>query len=217
MTQGQELLVTNNVKLAYWVMKNKIPRQYSNDEDMEGVALQGLVEAALTFNVDYGVKFGTYAYRCIVRRLMRAVEHRERPGSRIVSDAIQIGEGFDSEYSPSAIHVPIVEAEEHDFLAGELMERVIRKALKLLPKTHRSTLEKRFGLVGNEMETQRNIAAGEGVSKERIRQVQYEAMYFLKQLFEGNMSPEMKPYEHIPKSWLAQVMLCVQVRRERRE
>lgn len=215
MTQGQERLVANNVKLAYWIMKNKIPRQYSNDEDMEGVALQGLVEAALTFNTDYGVKFGTYAYKCIARRLSRAVQHRTRPGSMIVTNAIQIGDGFDEEYSPAVIHVPIVEAEEHDFLASALMERMIRKALKLLPITHRNTLEKRFGLVGNEMKTQRNIATEEGVSKERIRQIQYEAMYFLKQLFEGNMSPEMKPYEHIPKSWLAQVMQCVQVRRER--
>jgi DNA-directed RNA polymerase sigma subunit (sigma70/sigma32) len=60
-------------------------------------------------------------------------------------------------------------------------ERVL-KLLQVLPARHREVLERRFGLAGRPVQTHREIAPGLGVGEERSRQIEHQALHWLRTL-----------------------------------
>jgi RNA polymerase primary sigma factor len=70
--------------------------------------------------------------------------------------------------------------------AGELeRKRQIQRMLQALPAKHRELLTRRYGLNGKEPEGHDGIAASLGVSAERSRQLEREALHWLRELGGG--------------------------------
>ena len=74
MTQfDRDKLVTDNLRLVYYLYekltKNPLTENYKDDIISEGMV--GLVKAANTFDNGRGIKFGTYASRCITNEMHR--------------------------------------------------------------------------------------------------------------------------------------------------
>ena len=61
----------------------------------------------------------------------------------------------------------------------------IWKMLRALPKKHREVIARRYGLVGGEAQTHEEIAAWLGVGEERSRQIEREALHWLRELGGG--------------------------------
>lgn len=78
MTPEQEQLVLDNRKLAYWTLRDF--RGHGMEmQDLEQLALEGLVRAAKSFRPELGYTFGTYATR-VIRNLL--ITHHEKPVKR---------------------------------------------------------------------------------------------------------------------------------------
>ena len=65
--------------------------------------------------------------------------------------------------------------------AREDRERVL-ELVHVLPARHREVLERRFGLAGRREQSHREIAQGLGVSEERSRQIEHQALHWLRTL-----------------------------------
>src|SRR5579859_6273456 len=65
-----------------------------------------------------------------------------------------------------------------------LLQRDVEEALSVLPERQRHILLLRFGLDGNDSHTLEEIALVFGLSRERIRQLEKEALHRLRRLKE---------------------------------
>lgn len=206
MTQEQKELVENNVKLAYWMI-NKFSAR--DDADMQSAAMLALINAALYYDRKKGTTFATFARTLIARALNYELRCRRgrRSVDKVVLGMVEIAEDSNEDNA----YVPMTAPIEHDFLADDLMKRAVKNAMRKLPRMHRSTIEQRFGVGGVRVRTQAVIARAMNRSRERVRQIQYEGMYYLKQLFAGVETPELLTYNDIPKAWLLSVRHCVQI------
>jgi RNA polymerase primary sigma factor len=82
-----------------------------------------------------------------------------------------------------------VDASEH--AARRESERQVWRMLRLLPERHRRVVLRRYGLLGDEGETHQEIALALGVSEERSRQLEREALHWLRELGGGRQSESL--------------------------
>ncbi len=78
MTKEQEALVTENMRLAYYIARRKYKNCGIETEDVEATALLGLVKAAKTFNPEKGILFSTYAGICIDNEILLELRRKRR-------------------------------------------------------------------------------------------------------------------------------------------
>lgn len=67
-------IIEDNQKLVYFV----INRMGIKDDDAYSQGLEALWKAALFFDETMGVKFSTYAYKCIYRKLLNMQQEKKR-------------------------------------------------------------------------------------------------------------------------------------------
>lgn len=78
MTKDQEALVTENMRLAYYIARRKYRNCGMELEDTEATALLGLVKAAITFKPEKGISFSTYAGACIDNEIRLELRKKKR-------------------------------------------------------------------------------------------------------------------------------------------
>lgn len=70
-------------------------------------------------------------------------------------------------------------------------ERQVWRMLRVLPERHRQVLLRRYGLLGDEAETHQQVALALGVGEERSRQLEREALHWLRELGGGRQSESL--------------------------
>ena len=151
LSADQQRLAADNRGLAYHIAKQL--RNHGVDrEDLESEALAALCRAAAFFDPSRGIKFSSYACRAIVFKLIRFVELEHREQFLQLESLDQFGR----------------DDEEHELDAPEQCERIRAK----LPRRLWRILWLRSG----EGMKLKDVARRFGVSKERIRQLQKNAM-----------------------------------------
>lgn len=89
MTKEQEDLITDNTRLAYYIARKKYRCCGIETEDVEGIALLALVQAAKTFNPEKGISFCTYAGACIDNAILLELRRRRRREGRVSMTSLQ--------------------------------------------------------------------------------------------------------------------------------
>lgn len=75
-------------------------------------------------------------------------------------------------------------ADPADILQNEKVQRYIEEWLECLPDKQREVVVRRFGLAGREVSTLEQVGVDVGVTRERVRQIQVEALSKLRKLLE---------------------------------
>jgi len=79
LTEEQKALAAANVKLVQFVILRIYGRDMADDEDMVSVGNIGLCNAAATYNPSLGLKFSTYAAKCIVNEIGHVLRMNSYP------------------------------------------------------------------------------------------------------------------------------------------
>jgi len=93
-----------------------------------------------------------------------------------------LGEGEDTVEQ----HIPSMEHDANAVLIKKEKETVIRRALERLTEREKYIIERRFGLHGDKKETLETIGKKFKVTRERIRQIESDALFKLKNILEDN-------------------------------
>jgi RNA polymerase nonessential primary-like sigma factor len=75
-------------------------------------------------------------------------------------------------------------ADPADILQNEKVQRYIEEWLECLPDKQREVVVRRFGLAGRDVSTLEQVGVDVGVTRERVRQIQVEALSKLRKLLE---------------------------------
>jgi RNA polymerase sigma factor (sigma-70 family) len=185
-----ERLVTENMKLAhYFALKWK----WRDHDDALSIAMEGLLRAAEYWDASVGVPFGSYASILIQRQQQRHQQHEnrgKRKGKREhLSLDFVLGEG-DQTYG-EILEDPNAKSSLQVMLSDEewgLLEALLQQ----IDARQRLVLEMRFGLNGSEIYTLEEVGKKIGVTRERVRQIELQAMksmYLYRRRIEGEPEP----------------------------
>jgi len=211
---AREALVRKHVLLAKWVAKQFAGRGLDR-EDLDQVAILGLMRAAQSFDPSRGTRFSTYA-SVWARQFVRRAIQKEARSIRLPSHVLQslgrkkrAAELGETTPEPTAceraalrtLGVTWLDQDEEqtcepaDTADGPVevagaAERAhaVHEAVQLLPNRLRIIVERRFGL-GCEAENLREIGRRIGLCGERVRQLEAEALRLLAE--SGSLPPSL--------------------------
>jgi RNA polymerase primary sigma factor len=194
---AKEQMIESNVGLVYALAGPYRGRGVPFDDLVqEGVV--GLIRAVERFDHRRGRRFSTYAAWWIRHSFMDALD-KARP-IRIPAAAARQRAQRDLPRVTASLDEPIGEdgTPLYEVIADDDAQAPWQRAadvetrrqawsmLRMMPPRHREVLVRRYGLVGDRVETHAQIGARLGVGEERTRQLEREALHRLRELGSGH-------------------------------
>lgn len=169
----RDRLIRSNIRLVMSIVKKFVsPRRTFDDLFSDGVTT--LINAVDKFDFNLGFRFSTYAYRSIARTAYRAVSDEQRTSGRFVSNADDPGSVEDALVRRGSLR---------DEPTWEKLDGGLARLLDQLNPREQFIVRARFGLgEADEPRTCQAIADELGLSKERVRQLEYRALDKLRKL-----------------------------------
>ncbi len=173
--ESREKLILHNLRLVSHIVR----KYYSNapdSEDLVSIGVIGLVKAVDTFKCETGIRFATYAARCIQNEiLMHFRVQKKRMGEVSLGETIDI----DRDGNPLT-YMDIICTNEN--LGEELDKKVqIERALRLVNNTlderEKQIITMRYGLFGlKKSYTQKEIAEKLNISRSYVSRIEKSAL-----------------------------------------
>lgn len=183
--QAFDHLVMHNIRLVYSVARRYSPGPLPLD-DLVQEGMLGLIRAAEKFDPDRGFKFSTYAVWWIRQAVQRGLQQKARtirvpahlrdqvPDAlsldRLRSDGDSVGE--------AAVRRDVAT----DFSEQAIDRAELYGALARLPEQSRQVLTLRYGFEGGVELSQAEIGRRLGVSRERVRRLEADALKALREV-----------------------------------
>lgn len=184
-------LVLHNIRLVIHVAM-KFPSSVLDIEDLVQEGILGLITAARKFDPARGNRFSTYAWYWIRQGMFRAMANNQNairwPVHRLDDLVPANANGETADLTPGERRVKYfddgepAEDDQVEFPEDDRLERLERIAAVLdtmglsLNDRQKRIIEMRFGFGGHSEHTLEEVGQVEGVTRERIRQIQQRAM-----------------------------------------
>ena len=180
--KARDILVEKNMRLvAHMTKKYSTPDR--DVRDLISVGTVGLIKAINSFKPDKGIRFATYAAKCIDNELLMMLRS-EKKKSREVSIYEPIGtdkEGNEINLLDVIESAPVDIVE--DCYIRENTNYLLRSLKKVLSDKEYQVICCRYGLFGMEEETQREIARKLCISRSYVSRIEKTALQKLRGLF----------------------------------
>lgn len=174
-TAARNLLIEHNLRLVAHVAKKYQSPEHDPD-DLISIGIIGLIKAVTTFDSEKNNRLATYAARCIENELLMMLRSRKKL-SREVSMYEKIG--TDQEGRELRL-MDILESEPVDVLENLETQKNIRHLRdcmrSVLNERELQVICERYGLLGRQERTQREIAASLGISRSYVSRLEKKAL-----------------------------------------
>ncbi len=172
---SRQILILHNLRLVSHIVR----KYYSNapeSEDLVSIGVIGLVKAVDTFKCETGIRFATYAARCIQNEiLMHFRAQKKRSAEVSLAETIDV----DRDGNPLT-YMDIICTNEN--LGDELdkktqIERALRLVQNSLGAREKQIITMRYGLFGlTKSYTQKEIAQKLGISRSYVSRIEKSAL-----------------------------------------
>ena len=174
-----DILILRNMRLVAHMIKH-----YNFDEkDVEeylSIGTIGLIKAVRTFNPGKGNRLATYAAKCIDNELLMALRGEKKKNKDI---SLQETIGTDKEGNEINI-IDVLDTGEKNFLDSFILKQDVEKMYggiqNVLSKREMEIIVYRYGLLGHEEITQRELAEKMGISRSYVSRIEKKALEKLK-------------------------------------
>ena len=180
---ARQKLILHNLRLvSHVVRKYYASAQGADQEDLVSIGIIGLVKAVDSFNVENGVRFATYAARCIQNEiLMHFRSRRKTQGEVSLSETIDV----DRDGNPLT-YADVISYEDN--IAEEVerkirMQKAVRFVGTVLDERERQIIRMRYGLSGKPAMTQKDVAELLGISRSYVSRIEKGAIEKLQMAF----------------------------------
>ncbi len=178
---ARDRLVEHNLRLVAHIIK-KYYASYSDQDDLISIGTIGLIKAIGSFDGKKGTRLATYAARCIENEILMYFRSRRKSAQDIsMNDPIDA----DPEGNPLTLSEILY---TDDTIADDLdrkvqAEKVRRFVRELTDARAREIIVRRYGLDGEEPETQREVAARLHISRSYVSRIEKRALETLRGRF----------------------------------
>lgn len=180
---AREQLILHNMRLVAHVTK-KYSVNEDESEELISIGTVGLIKAVSSFKADYGSRFATYAIRCIENEILMYYRSKKKTKSDVsLFEPI----GTDKEGNQIQL-MDVIENDDIDvsnnILKNESIDKLNKYIREVLSEREYYILVQRYGLLGHEEMTQRQIAKILGISRSYVSRIEKRALDKLKKVLE---------------------------------
>jgi len=178
---ARSILIERNLRLVVYIAR-KFENTGINIEDLISIGTIGLIKAVNTFNPEKKIKLATYASRCIENEILMYLRRNNKLKAEVSFD-----EPLNIDWDGNELLLSDVLGTEDDIITKNLESDVdkslLRSALSKLNDREKQIMELRFGLVGDEEKTQKDVADMLGISQPYISRLEKKIIRRLKKEF----------------------------------
>lgn len=177
--EAKNKLIEHNLRLVAHVAK----RYASNEQELEeliSIGTIGLIKAINSFSSDKGFKISTYASKCVENEILMSIRSNKKLKSEVSMNTI-IGtdkDGNDMELLETldSRNEDTVEKIYNKIISDEVRKYIDTK----LPERERYIMKLRYGIGGEKMKTQQEIADELGISRSYVSRIETKVQNKLK-------------------------------------
>ena len=167
---AKEQLIEHNLRLVVFLAK-KYENTGGDLEDLVSIGTIGLIKGIQTFQSGKNIKLATYASRCIDNEILMHLRKNKKTKTEISIDASLSLDGEGNE-----LHLEDVLGTDADIVTREIEEAsdkkvMLQEVMKLKPRD-RDIIVLRYGLLGNDELTQKEVAEKLGISQSYISRIE---------------------------------------------
>lgn len=178
---ARAVLIERNLRLVVYIAR-KFENTKINIEDLISIGTIGLIKAVNTFNPEKKIKLATYASRCIENEILMYLRRNNKVKSEISFD-----EPLNIDWDGNELLLSDVLGTDEDIITRDLESKVdkslLKNALEQLNAREKQIMELRFGLVGQEEKTQKDVADMLGISQSYISRLEKKIIRRLQKEF----------------------------------
>ena len=165
-----EKLIEHNLRLVAYIAK-KFENTGIEFEDLISIGAIGLIKAVRTFKVDKNIRLATYASRCIENEILMQI----RKTSKIKND-ISLDKPLCEDSDGNQLVLADILPGEDDVITQAVDEpadkQIINELIGKLNHREREIMILRYGLMGHQELTQREVALKLGISQSYISRLE---------------------------------------------
>ena len=179
--QARDYFIEHNLRLVAHIIK-KYYASYKEQEDLISIGTIGLIKAVGTFDSNKGIRFATYASRCIENKILMHFRGRKK-----YAQDLYIQDPIDVDTDGNALTLMDIMAQD-----GDILEDVDRKLKsdrlhsyinQALDAREQQVIRLRYGLDGKAPMAQREVAALLGISRSYVSRIEKKAVGILRGCF----------------------------------
>jgi RNA polymerase sporulation-specific sigma factor len=178
---ARSILIERNLRLVVYIAR-KFENTGINIEDLISIGTIGLIKAVNTFNPEKKIKLATYASRCIENEILMYLRRNNKIRSEVSFD-----EPLNIDWDGNELLLSDVLGTEEDIITKDLEatidRKLLTKALYRLTDREKQIMELRFGLMGGEEKTQKDVADMLGISQSYISRLEKRIIKRLRKEF----------------------------------
>ena len=172
--EAKSELIERNLRLVVYIAK-KFDNTNIDIEDLISVGTIGLIKAVNSFDGSKKIKIATYASRCIENEILMYL----RKSSKIKSE-MSLDEPLNVDWEGNVLLLSDVLGTDSDIIYKDVENEAERDILltsfdKLNPR-EKQIIKMRFGMLGTEKKTQKEIADIMGISQSYISRLEKKVM-----------------------------------------
>ena len=175
---ARDKLIEHNLRLVVFLAK-----KYENTgvdlEDLVSIGTIGLMKAVKTFSGDKNIKLATYASRCIDNEILMYLRKNKK-----IRQEVSIDQALSYDGEGNELHLEDIIGTEKELVSKDIEEKddkskMIKEILNLKPRD-RDIMVLRYGLLGNDEFTQKEVAERLGISQSYISRIEKKVIKKLK-------------------------------------
>ena len=171
-------LIEHNLRLVAYIAK-KFENTNIEFEDLISTGAIGLIKAVRTFKVDKNIRLATYASRCIENEILMQIRKSTKLKNDISLDK-PLCEDYDGNQLVLSDILPSDEDVEVQTVDEPADRQMINELISKLNYREREIMILRYGLMGEEELTQREVAIKLGISQSYISRIEKKIVGKLK-------------------------------------
>ena len=177
---ARDVLIEHNLRLVVFLAK-KYENTKVDLEDLVSIGTIGLIKGINTFKSDKNIKLATYASRCIDNEILMYLRKIKKSKTEVSIDASL---SFDAE--GNELHLEDILGTDADIVTKGIEEETDKKlmldeVMKLNPRD-RDIIILRYGLMGHNELTQKEVAELLGISQSYISRIEKKVIRRLKNI-----------------------------------
>ncbi len=183
--KARDLLIEHNLRLVVYVAKKYDSLPNGNIEDLISIGTIGLVKAVNTFKLDKNIKLATYASRCIENEILMFLRKNNK-----LRQEISLDEPLNVDYDGNELLLSDIVGTDSDIVQNEMthndQKEKFYKALNYLNPREKEILMMRYGLIGHDELTQKDVAEVLGISQSYISRLEKKIIKKLRNKLNDN-------------------------------
>lgn len=181
---ARDQLIEHNLRLVVFLAK-KYENTNVDLEDLVSIGTIGLIKGINTFSRDKNIKLATYASRCIDNEILMYLRKTKK-----MKTEVSIDSSLSYDADGNELHLEDILGTESDIVTKELeveteKKLMLEEVMKLEPRD-RDIIILRYGLMGRDELTQKEVADLLGISQSYISRIEKKVIRKLKNIVKVN-------------------------------